>query len=149
MSIGVILILRWGENFSQVRKSKSPHKGKVRMIISKLMHKYALVRDKKPVSWSVGQFFSRHCKCLAPSFTTSEKWCWHQCAGMSKYRTVRQYEPTWFPRHWDCGSQVRRANQWWQDPSRRVYRTLPDSERELRLKTFQKVFVPLRSIIRK
>ena len=27
------------------------------MIISKLMHKYALVRDKKPVSWSVGQFF--------------------------------------------------------------------------------------------
>lgn len=37
------------------------------------MHKYALVRGKKPVNWSVGQFFSRHCKCLAPSFTTPEK----------------------------------------------------------------------------
>ena len=43
------------------------------MIISKLMHKYALVRDKNRSVGQLVSFFSHHCKCLAPSFTTPEK----------------------------------------------------------------------------
>ena len=56
------------------------------MIISKLMHKYALVRDKKPVSWSVGQFFFTPLQMSCHLIHHIRKRCWHQCAGMGKYR---------------------------------------------------------------